>query len=81
MFFFRRQNYKERPSFAQILLHIDIWAVDFVQTPYQTLVDKQASWRGELKEAFERINKEGGGILELQRMDNEIVNQHRNELK
>ena len=55
--------------------------MDFVQTPYETLIDKQATWRSELKVAFEKINKEGGGILELQRMDNEIVSQHRNELK
>ncbi|XP_071943176.1 mitogen-activated protein kinase kinase kinase 13-like [Antedon mediterranea] len=67
-----------RPSFRQILMHIDIAAADFLSTPQEAYFDKQVDWRVEIKLQFEKMKSEG---TQLQRMDEDLIRRRRDELR
>ncbi|CAL8325069.1 unnamed protein product [Merluccius merluccius] len=69
---------RTRPSFRQILLHLDIASADLLSTPQETYFKSQAEWREEVKQHFEKIKSEGTCI---HRLDEELVNRRREELR
>uniref|UniRef100_A0A9J8AUX2 mitogen-activated protein kinase kinase kinase n=2 Tax=Cyprinus carpio TaxID=7962 RepID=A0A9J8AUX2_CYPCA len=69
---------RNRPSFRQILLHLDIASADVLSTPQETYFRSQAEWREEVKQHFEKIKSEGTC---LHRLDEELINRRREELR
>ncbi|XP_048050689.1 mitogen-activated protein kinase kinase kinase 13 isoform X3 [Megalobrama amblycephala] len=69
---------RNRPSFRQILLHLDIASADVLGTPQETYFKSQANWREEVKKHFEKIKSEGTCI---HRLDEELIRRRRDELR
>ncbi|XP_036614352.1 mitogen-activated protein kinase kinase kinase 12 [Trichosurus vulpecula] len=69
---------RNRPSFRQILLHLDIASADVLSTPQETYFKSQAEWREEVKLHFEKIKSEGTC---LHRLEEELVTRRREELR
>ncbi|XP_043939853.1 mitogen-activated protein kinase kinase kinase 12 [Protopterus annectens] len=69
---------RNRPSFRQILLHLDIASADVLSTPQETYFKSQAEWREEVKEHFEKIKSEGTC---LHRLEEELITRRREELR
>uniref|UniRef100_A0A4W3J850 Mitogen-activated protein kinase kinase kinase n=1 Tax=Callorhinchus milii TaxID=7868 RepID=A0A4W3J850_CALMI len=69
---------RNRPSFRQILLHLDIASADVLATPQETYFKSQADWREEVKRHFEKIKSEGTCI---HRLDEELIRRRRDELR
>ncbi|KAJ8255305.1 hypothetical protein GJAV_G00203370 [Gymnothorax javanicus] len=69
---------RNRPSFRQILLHLDIASADVLGTPQGTYFKSQAEWREEVKKHFEKIKSEGTCI---HRLDEELIRRRRDELR
>uniref|UniRef100_A0A8C0YP77 Mitogen-activated protein kinase kinase kinase n=1 Tax=Cyprinus carpio carpio TaxID=630221 RepID=A0A8C0YP77_CYPCA len=69
---------RNRPSFRQILLHLDIASADVLGTPQETYFKSQAGWREEVKKHFEKIKSEGTCI---HRLDEELIRRRRDELR
>ncbi|XP_071505294.1 mitogen-activated protein kinase kinase kinase 13-A-like [Diadema antillarum] len=69
---------KNRPSFRQILMHIDIAAVDFLSTPQEAYFDKQVDWREEIKLQFEKMKSEGS---QMHHIDEDLIRRRQDELR
>uniref|UniRef100_A0A671QEK5 Mitogen-activated protein kinase kinase kinase n=1 Tax=Sinocyclocheilus anshuiensis TaxID=1608454 RepID=A0A671QEK5_9TELE len=69
---------RNRPSFRQILLHLDIASADVLGTPQETYFKSQTEWREEVKKHFEKIKSEGTCI---HRLDEELIRRRRDELR
>ncbi|XP_069471849.1 mitogen-activated protein kinase kinase kinase 13 [Ambystoma mexicanum] len=69
---------RNRPSFRQILMHLDIASADILGTPQETYFKSQAEWREEVKKHFEKIKSEGTCI---HRLDEELIKRRREELR
>uniref|UniRef100_A0A8D0EAZ9 Mitogen-activated protein kinase kinase kinase n=1 Tax=Salvator merianae TaxID=96440 RepID=A0A8D0EAZ9_SALMN len=69
---------RNRPSFRQILMHLDIASADVLATPQETYFKSQAEWREEVKKHFEKIKSEGTCI---HRLDEELIRRRREELR
>ncbi|XP_062861569.1 mitogen-activated protein kinase kinase kinase 13 isoform X2 [Trichomycterus rosablanca] len=69
---------RNRPSFRQILLHLDIASADVLGTPQETYFKSQGEWREEVKKHFEKIKSEGTCI---HRLDEELIRRRRDELR
>uniref|UniRef100_A0A674BWP6 mitogen-activated protein kinase kinase kinase n=1 Tax=Salmo trutta TaxID=8032 RepID=A0A674BWP6_SALTR len=69
---------RNRPSFRQILLHLDIASADLLSTPQETYFKSQAEWRVEVKQHFEKIKSEGTCI---HRLDEEMIIRRKEELR
>nr|XP_005991501.1 PREDICTED: mitogen-activated protein kinase kinase kinase 12 [Latimeria chalumnae] len=74
----RNSKPRNRPSFRQILLHLDIASADVLSTPQETYFKSQAEWREEVKQHFEKIKSEGTC---LHRLEEELINRRREELR
>uniref|UniRef100_A0A674P969 Mitogen-activated protein kinase kinase kinase n=1 Tax=Takifugu rubripes TaxID=31033 RepID=A0A674P969_TAKRU len=69
---------RNRPSFRQILLHLDIASADVLGAPQETYFKCQSEWREEVKKHFEKIKSEGTCI---HRLDEELIRRRRDELR
>uniref|UniRef100_A0A8C6UCJ2 mitogen-activated protein kinase kinase kinase n=1 Tax=Neogobius melanostomus TaxID=47308 RepID=A0A8C6UCJ2_9GOBI len=69
---------RNRPSFRQILLHLDIASADILGTAQETYFKSQSEWREEVKKHFEKIKSEGTCI---HRLDEELIRRRRDELR
>uniref|UniRef100_A0A8C5BR76 Mitogen-activated protein kinase kinase kinase n=1 Tax=Gadus morhua TaxID=8049 RepID=A0A8C5BR76_GADMO len=69
---------RNRPSFRQILLHLDIASADILSTPQETYFQTQVEWREEVRQHFEKIKSEGTC---LHRLDEELIIRRREELR
>uniref|UniRef100_A0A8D3CLR1 Mitogen-activated protein kinase kinase kinase n=1 Tax=Scophthalmus maximus TaxID=52904 RepID=A0A8D3CLR1_SCOMX len=69
---------RNRPSFRQILLHLDIASADILGAPQETYFKSQSEWREEVKKHFEKIKSEGTCI---HRLDEELIRRRRDELR
>ncbi|XP_004713482.1 mitogen-activated protein kinase kinase kinase 13 [Echinops telfairi] len=69
---------RNRPSFRQTLMHLDIASADVLATPQETYFKSQAEWREEVKKHFEKIKSEGACI---HRLDEELIRRRREELR
>ncbi|XP_056294122.1 mitogen-activated protein kinase kinase kinase 12-like [Pseudoliparis swirei] len=69
---------RNRPSFRQILLHLDIASADILSTPQETYFQTQVEWRDEVRHHFEKLKSEGTCI---HRLDDELLKRRREELR
>ncbi|XP_056287329.1 mitogen-activated protein kinase kinase kinase 13 isoform X2 [Pseudoliparis swirei] len=69
---------RNRPSFRQILLHLDIAAADVLGAPHEAYFKSQSEWREEVRKYFEKIKSEGTCI---HRLDEELIRRRREELR
>uniref|UniRef100_A0A8C3AM25 mitogen-activated protein kinase kinase kinase n=1 Tax=Cyclopterus lumpus TaxID=8103 RepID=A0A8C3AM25_CYCLU len=69
---------RNRPSFRQILLHLDIASADVLGAPQETYFKSQSEWREEVRKHFEKIKSEGTCI---HRLDEELIRRRRDELR
>ncbi|XP_045071306.1 mitogen-activated protein kinase kinase kinase 13 [Coregonus clupeaformis] len=69
---------RNRPSFRQILLHLDIASADILGAPQETYFKSQSEWREEVRKHFEKIKSEGTCI---HRLDEELIKRRRDELR
>ncbi|XP_072308143.1 mitogen-activated protein kinase kinase kinase 12-like isoform X1 [Eucyclogobius newberryi] len=69
---------RNRPSFRQILLHLDIASADILSTPQETYFQSQVEWRDEVRHHFEQLKSEGTC---LHRLDEELLKRRREELR
>uniref|UniRef100_A0A3P9MHF2 Mitogen-activated protein kinase kinase kinase 12 n=1 Tax=Oryzias latipes TaxID=8090 RepID=A0A3P9MHF2_ORYLA len=69
---------RNRPSFRQILLHLDIASADILSTPQESYFQSQVEWRDEVRHHFEKIKSEGTC---LHRLDEELIKRRREELR
>uniref|UniRef100_A0A8D3D7L6 Mitogen-activated protein kinase kinase kinase n=1 Tax=Scophthalmus maximus TaxID=52904 RepID=A0A8D3D7L6_SCOMX len=69
---------RNRPSFRQTLLHLDIASADILSTPQETYFQSQVEWRDEVRDHFEKIKSEGTC---LHRLDEELIKRRREELR
>ncbi|EDO37575.1 predicted protein, partial [Nematostella vectensis] len=75
---------KNRPSFRQVLMHIEIAATDVLRTPPNTFHDQQVGWRSEISVEFEKMRNESANLQnlhELRRLDEELIQRRKEELK
>uniref|UniRef100_A0A7N6C1D7 Mitogen-activated protein kinase kinase kinase 12 n=1 Tax=Anabas testudineus TaxID=64144 RepID=A0A7N6C1D7_ANATE len=68
---------RNRPSFRQILLHLDIASADVLSTPQETYFKSQVRWFTEMC-SHQKIKSEGTC---LHRLDEELINRRREELR
>jgi len=68
---------KNRPSFRQILMHIDIAAADVVAIPKKKYFNRQVSWRQEVDEYFDWLKSQGS---QLTLLDDDLVAKKREEI-
>ncbi|XP_077154090.1 mitogen-activated protein kinase kinase kinase 12 isoform X3 [Ranitomeya variabilis] len=69
---------RNRPSFRQILLHLDIASADVLSTAQETYFQSQVEWRDEVRLHFEKIKSEGTCI---QHIEEELISRRRDELR
>ncbi|KAL0985691.1 hypothetical protein UPYG_G00160550 [Umbra pygmaea] len=69
---------RNRPSFRQIMLHLDIASADILGAPQETYFKSQSEWREEVRKHFEKIKSEGTCI---HRLDEELIKRRRDELR
>lgn len=50
---------RNRPSFRQILMHLDLAAVEILSTPKDTYFRTQATWKEEIREYMQNIKQDG----------------------
>ncbi|RMX52851.1 hypothetical protein pdam_00011312 [Pocillopora damicornis] len=76
---------KNRPSFQQVLLHVDIAAGDVIKTPQEFYLNRQITWRGEIKEQFEKMKNRSSvhmqNLQQLQKLDEELIRRRKEELR
>ncbi|KAL9958735.1 hypothetical protein ACROYT_G035790 [Oculina patagonica] len=76
---------KNRPSFQQVLLHVEIAAGDVLNTPQEIYLNKQITWRGEIKEEFQKMKNRSSAHMQnlhqLQQLDEELIRRRKEELR
>jgi len=66
-----------RPSFRQVLMHIDIAATDVLTIPKRKYLNKQVGWRQEVDEYFDWLKAQGS---QLTLLDDDLVAKKREEI-
>ncbi|XP_065654999.1 mitogen-activated protein kinase kinase kinase 12 isoform X2 [Hydra vulgaris] len=69
---------KNRPSFRQILMHIDIAATDVLTMPKKKYFNKQLSWRHEVVDYFKWLKSQGS---QLTLVDNDFMEKKEEEIR
>lgn len=76
---------KNRPSFQQVLLHVEIAAGDVLKTPREIYLNQQITWRGEIKEEFEKMKNKSSAHMQnlhqLHQLDEELIRRRKEELR
>jgi len=76
---------KNRPSFHQVLLHVEIAAGDVLKTPQEIYLNQQIMWRGEIKEEFEKMKNKSSAHMQnlhqLHQLDEELIRRRKEELR
>lgn len=76
---------KNRPSFQQVLLHVEIAAGDVLKTPEKVYLNQQITWRGEIKEEFEKMKNKSSSDMQnlhqLHHLDEELIRRRKEELR
>ncbi|KAK3727907.1 hypothetical protein QZH41_017736 [Actinostola sp. cb2023] len=74
---------KHRPSFRQVLMHIEIAAADVLNTAPECFLHQQITWRSEISVEFEKMRNESANLQNLhhlQRLDEELIQRRKEEL-
>ncbi|EDV26942.1 uncharacterized protein TRIADDRAFT_1653, partial [Trichoplax adhaerens] len=68
---------RNRPSFQQILSHLEVASVEFLSVTDESHQQNLSRWREEIKQTFEKIKSRGH---KLQELDEELLRKRREEL-
>ncbi|XP_074651356.1 mitogen-activated protein kinase kinase kinase 13-A-like [Tubulanus polymorphus] len=69
---------RNRPSFRQILMHLEIAAPEFLNIPKDEFFKLQVEWKEEIKEQLQLIRSEGNHMPQL---EEELIKRRREELR
>eukprot|EP00118_Oscarella_pearsei_P024877 m.307006 g.307006 ORF g.307006 m.307006 type:complete len:615 (+) comp41806_c0_seq1:3138-4982(+) len=69
---------KNRPTFRQILMHLEIAASDFLSIPEKTFFKTQICWREEIKAQFVKMKADG---THMQKLDDELIRRREEEIR
>lgn len=76
---------KNRPSFQQVLLHVEIAAGDVLKIPQEVYQNRQILWRGEIKAEFEKMKNKSSAHMQnlhqLHQLDEELIRRRKEELR
>ncbi|KAL8625270.1 hypothetical protein ACOMHN_030028 [Nucella lapillus] len=69
---------RNRPSFRQILMHLEIASPDLLNCNRENFAECQEQWREEIKENFQKMKAEGSHLPQL---EEELVRRRKEELR
>lgn len=69
---------RNRPSFRQILMHLEIASPELLNYNRENFVECQERWREEIKENFQKMKAEGSHLPQL---EEELVRRRKEELR
>nr|XP_039262213.1 mitogen-activated protein kinase kinase kinase 13-B-like isoform X1 [Styela clava] len=69
---------QNRPSFNQVLRHLEIAAADLLASPQQSFFASQVSWREEIALYFKKIQCEG---TQIHKLNDELIKRRQEELQ
>jgi mitogen-activated protein kinase kinase kinase 13 len=73
-----RAKPRNRPSFRQIQMHLEIASPDWLNIPQEEFQDLQTEWKAEIKEQLQKIKSEGSHYPQL---EEELIKRRREELR
>jgi len=69
---------RNRPSFRQIQMHLEIASPDLLTIPQDEFFELQIEWKEEIKEQLQKIKSEGSHMPQL---EEELIRRRRDELR
>ncbi|CAG5118235.1 unnamed protein product, partial [Candidula unifasciata] len=69
---------RNRPSFRQILMHLEIASTDLLSYSREEFVSSQVIWRDEIRENFQKMKAEGSNLPQL---EEELIKRRKEELR
>ncbi|XP_013787510.2 mitogen-activated protein kinase kinase kinase 13-like isoform X3 [Limulus polyphemus] len=69
---------RNRPSFRNILMHLDIAAVEILSTPTEKYFKTQATWKEEIHNYMNQIKNEGSRVAKV---EEDLLRRRREELR
>lgn len=69
---------RNRPSFKQVLMHLEIATPELLKYSYQDFINAQAIWKDEIKEQLQLIRCEG---THMPHLEEELIKRRREELR
>ncbi|CAG5125605.1 unnamed protein product [Candidula unifasciata] len=69
---------RNRPSFRQILMHLEIASSELLNYSPEKFVNSQAVWREEIQESFQKMKAEGSNLPQL---EEELIKRRKEELR
>ncbi|XP_014669399.1 PREDICTED: mitogen-activated protein kinase kinase kinase 12-like [Priapulus caudatus] len=69
---------RNRPSFKNILIHLDIAAAEVLDIPKEEYFKIQGAWKEEIKQSFQNIKS---GTVHIPRLEEELIRRRRQELR
>ncbi|BFZ15684.1 hypothetical protein BsWGS_18723 [Bradybaena similaris] len=69
---------RNRPSFRQILMHLEIASSELLSYSPEKFVHSQAIWREEIQESFQKMKAEGSNLPQL---EEELIKRRKEELR
>ena len=75
---FRSAKPRNRPSFRQIQMHLEIASPDLLTIPDEEYFQYQVEWKEEIKEQLQKIKSEGSHMPQL---EEDLIRRRREELR
>ncbi|XP_059162133.1 LOW QUALITY PROTEIN: mitogen-activated protein kinase kinase kinase 13-like [Physella acuta] len=69
---------RNRPSFRQILMHLEIASSELLSYSREEFADSQSIWRTEIRENFQKMKAEGSNLPQL---EEELIKRRKEELR
>ncbi|XP_012941530.1 mitogen-activated protein kinase kinase kinase 12 [Aplysia californica] len=69
---------RNRPSFRQILMHLEIASTELLNYTRETFAESQMTWRTEIRENFQKMKAEGSNLPQL---EEELIKRRKEELR
>lgn len=69
---------RNRPSYRQILMHLDIASPDLLNYSREVFAESQETWRNEIRENFQKMKAEGSNLPQL---EEELIKRRKEELR
>ena len=76
--FYRSAKPRNRPSYRQILMHLEIASPELLNYNRENFVECQVQWREEIKENFQKMKAEGSHLPQL---EEELIRRRKEELR
>ncbi|GFN89589.1 mitogen-activated protein kinase kinase kinase [Plakobranchus ocellatus] len=69
---------RNRPSFRQILMHLEIASSELLNYTREEFAENQETWRDEIRENFQKMKAEGSNLPQL---EEELIKRRKEELR